>query len=132
MYTIRELLRRSGSIRITVFEQRDQIGGLLRTAVARDHGPLRNLLRQFEVPFDDPRVDTRLGIRVGTDVEIAALRSTFSPRRMLPCRPVPPHRCSPARRWRSWVAATWHSMLSKALPGDKSSVLAVFRSGASK
>ncbi|MFG3619512.1 FAD-dependent oxidoreductase [Nocardia sp. NPDC047654] len=77
MYTVRELLQRSSSIRITVFEQHTEVGGLLRTAVSSDHRGIRNMIRLFDVPFSDDRVETRTNIRVGLEVSIAALRREF-------------------------------------------------------
>ncbi|MEU4317598.1 FAD-dependent oxidoreductase [Nocardia fluminea] len=77
MYTVRELLQRSSSVRITVFEQRSYVGGLLRTAVSPDHRGIRQMTRLFDVPFADPRVETRFDTRVGVDVTIASLRSRY-------------------------------------------------------
>ncbi|MFB7718475.1 FAD-dependent oxidoreductase [Nocardia sp. NPDC056100] len=77
MYTVRELLRRSSTVQITVFEQEREVGGLLRTAVSPDNVGIRSMSRMFDVPFADPRVRTRLGIRVGAEVSIADLRRRF-------------------------------------------------------
>ncbi|MGY2008211.1 FAD-dependent oxidoreductase [Nocardia gipuzkoensis] len=77
MYTVRELLQRSSSIRITVFEQHAEVGGLLRTAVSWDHRGIRNMIRLFDVPFSDDRVETRMNVRVGADVSVAALQREF-------------------------------------------------------
>ncbi|MFE3543344.1 4Fe-4S binding protein [Nocardia sp. NPDC059177] len=77
MYTVRELLQRSSAVRVTVFEQSSQLGGLLRTAVAPGHRGIRRLTRLFDVPFADSRVETCFDTRVGADVTIDALRSRF-------------------------------------------------------
>ncbi|MET8776130.1 FAD-dependent oxidoreductase [Nocardia sp. NPDC004654] len=77
MYTVRELLQRSSTIRITVFEQRAEIGGLLRTAVSRQHDGIRDMVRLFDIPFGDDRVTVRLNVRVGVDISIPTLRRQF-------------------------------------------------------
>lgn len=77
MYTVRELLRRSGSVRVTVFEQDDEVGGLLRRGVSIDHPEIRDMIRLFELPFDDDRVGVVRNTRVGVDISVAALRSDF-------------------------------------------------------
>ncbi|MFF0533316.1 FAD-dependent oxidoreductase [Nocardia amikacinitolerans] len=77
MYTVRELLQRSSTVRITVFEQRAEVGGLLHTAVSRQHDGIRKMVRLFDLPFGDDRVTIRSKVRVGVDVSIAALRRQF-------------------------------------------------------
>ncbi|WP_067894287.1 FAD-dependent oxidoreductase [Nocardia vaccinii] len=75
MYTVRELLRRSGSVRVTVFEQDSEIGGLLRRGVSIDHPEIRGMIHLFEVPFADDRVTVVRNTKVGVDISIAAIRS---------------------------------------------------------
>lgn len=77
LYTVRELLRRSSSVRVTVFEQHGEIGGLLRRAVSRDHAEIRDMIRLFEVPFKDDRVEIVFNTEVGIDVSVADLRTRF-------------------------------------------------------
>lgn len=77
MYTVRELLRRSTSISVTVYEQYDAAGGLLRRAVSRDHAGVREMIRLFDVPFRDHRVTFVPGTEVGAGVSIGELRSGF-------------------------------------------------------
>lgn len=77
LYTVRELLRRSSSVRVTVFEQHGEIGGLLRRAVSRDHAEIREMIRLFEVPFKDDRVEIVFNTEVGIDISIADLRTRF-------------------------------------------------------
>ncbi|MCU1646117.1 MAG: putative ferredoxin--NADP(+) reductase [Nocardia sp.] len=77
MYTVRELLRRSGSVRVTVFEQHGEIGGLLHRGVSPDHSEIRDMIRLFEVPFNDDRVEVILNTEVGVDISVSALRSRF-------------------------------------------------------
>ncbi|WP_137723616.1 4Fe-4S binding protein [Prescottella subtropica] len=74
MYTVRELLRRSTSIRVTVYEQDDAVGGLLRRGVSRDHAGVRDMIRLFDVPFRDDRVTVVPRTRVGADVSVDELR----------------------------------------------------------
>ncbi|MFI8975314.1 FAD-dependent oxidoreductase [Nocardia asteroides] len=77
MYTVRELLQRSSSVQITVFEQSTQPGGLLRTAVSPDQRGIREMTRLFDVPFADPRVQIRFDVRVGVEVTMEFLRSRY-------------------------------------------------------
>ncbi|MFD3430755.1 FAD-dependent oxidoreductase [Nocardia fluminea] len=77
MYTVRELLQRSSSVQVTVFEKSSHPGGLLRTAVSPDHRGIRQMTRLFDVPFADPRVETRFNTRVGVDVTIDFLRGRY-------------------------------------------------------
>ncbi|WP_336083815.1 FAD-dependent oxidoreductase [Nocardia sp. SSK8] len=77
MYTVREVLQRSSSVRVTVFERSAHLGGLLHTAVSPDHPGIRRMTRLFDVPFADPRVEIRFGTRVGADVSIESLRDRF-------------------------------------------------------
>ncbi|MEU6561434.1 FAD-dependent oxidoreductase [Nocardia nova] len=77
MYTVRELLQRSTSVRIAVFEQSSHLGGLLRTAVSVDHQEIRQMTRLFDVPFADPRVQTHFDTRVGVEVTIESLLSQY-------------------------------------------------------
>ncbi|WP_278264401.1 FAD-dependent oxidoreductase [Nocardia sp. AG03] len=77
MYTVRELLQRSSAVRVTVFERGAHVGGLLRTAVSPDHPEIRQMTRLFDLPFADPRVETRFGTRVGVDVTIDDLRGRY-------------------------------------------------------
>ncbi|MDT2009702.1 NAD(P)-binding protein [Rhodococcus opacus] len=77
MYTVRELLRRSTSVRITVFEQHGEIGGLLRRGVSRDHVGVRDMIRLFDVPFNDDRVTIIHNTEVGVDVSVDDLRTRF-------------------------------------------------------
>ncbi|REE71487.1 ferredoxin--NADP+ reductase [Rhodococcus wratislaviensis] len=77
MYTIRELLRRSTSVRITVFEQHGEIGGLLHRGVSRDHVGVRDMIRLFDVPFNDDRVTIVHNTEVGVDVSVEDLRNRF-------------------------------------------------------
>lgn len=77
MYTVRELLRRSTSIRVTVYEQHEAIGGLLRRGVSADHVGVREMVRMFDVPFRDDRVTVVTGTKVGVDLSIDELRTRF-------------------------------------------------------
>lgn len=77
MYTVRELLRRSTSIRVTVYERYDTIGGLLRRGVSRDHAGVRGMIQLFDLPFDDDRVTVVTGTEVGVDVTVDELRAGF-------------------------------------------------------
>ncbi|GEM35208.1 ferredoxin [Nocardia neocaledoniensis NBRC 108232] len=77
MYTVRELLQRSTSVQITVYEQSPHLGGLLRTAVSPDHRGIRQMMRLFDIPFADPRVQTRFDTRVGVEVTMEFLRSRY-------------------------------------------------------
>ncbi|WP_305091937.1 4Fe-4S binding protein [Prescottella sp. R16] len=75
MYTVRELLRRSSSIRVTVYERDDAVGGLLRRGVSRDHVGVRDMIRLFDVPFRDDRVTLVSRTQVGVDVSVDELRA---------------------------------------------------------
>ncbi|WP_430331190.1 FAD-dependent oxidoreductase [Rhodococcus sp. ACT016] len=77
MYTVRELLRRSTSIRVTVYERDDAVGGLLRRGVSPDHVGVRQMIRLFDVPFRDDRVTIVPGTEVGVDISIDELRAKF-------------------------------------------------------
>lgn len=77
MYTVRELLQRSSSIRVTVYEQHDTIGGLLRRGVSQDHVGVREMIRLFDVPFGDDRVTIVPETEVGVDISIDELRTRF-------------------------------------------------------
>lgn len=77
MYTVRELLQRSSSIRVTVYEQYDTVGGLLRRGVSPDHVGVREMIRLFDVPFGDDRVTIVPGTEVGVDISIEELRRGF-------------------------------------------------------
>jgi len=77
MYTVRELLQRSSSIRVTVYEQYDTVGGLLRRGVSPDHVGVREMIRLFDVPFGDDRVTIVPETEVGVDISISELRSRF-------------------------------------------------------
>ncbi|MGW0044836.1 FAD-dependent oxidoreductase [Rhodococcus sp. NPDC003348] len=77
MYTVRELLRRSTSIRVTVYEQYDTIGGLLHRGVSRDHVGVREMIRLFDVPFGDDRVTVVANTEVGVDISVDELRARF-------------------------------------------------------
>lgn len=77
MYTVRELLRRSTSIGVTVYEQYDTIGGLLHRGVSPDHVGVREMIRLFDVPFRDDRVTVVPGTEVGVDISIDELRKRF-------------------------------------------------------
>ncbi|PTR30339.1 ferredoxin--NADP+ reductase [Rhodococcus sp. OK519] len=77
MYTVRELLQRSSSIRVTVYEQHDTIGGLLRRGVSPDHVGVREMIRLFDVPFGDDRVTIVPETEVGVDISIDELRARF-------------------------------------------------------
>ncbi|MFF2391392.1 FAD-dependent oxidoreductase [Nocardia sp. NPDC058114] len=77
MYTVRELLQRSSSVQITVFEQSSHFGGLLRTAVSPDQQGIRQMARLFDVPFADPRVETRFDTRVGVEVTMQSLLKRY-------------------------------------------------------
>lgn len=77
MYTVRELLQRSSSIRVTVYEQYDTIGGLLHRGVSLDHVGVREMIRLFDVPFGDDRVTIVRETEVGVDISIDELRTRF-------------------------------------------------------
>ncbi|MDG3008845.1 FAD-dependent oxidoreductase [Rhodococcus sp. D2-41] len=77
MYTVRELLRRSTSIRVTVYEQHETFGGLLRRGVSLDHTGVRDMIRLFDVPFGDDRVTVVPDTEIGVDVSVEELRATF-------------------------------------------------------
>lgn len=77
LYTLREILQRSGSVRVTVFEKYAEIGGLLRRGVSRDHPRVREMIRLFDVPFNDDRVEVVYGTEVGVDISIGDLRRDF-------------------------------------------------------
>ncbi|MFD9666654.1 FAD-dependent oxidoreductase [Rhodococcus sp. NPDC059968] len=94
MYTIRELLRRSTSVRITVFEQHGEIGGLLRRGVSRDHVGVRDVIRLFDVPFNDDRVTIIHNTEVGVDVSVEDLRTRFDAI-VLACGASQPRRLGP-------------------------------------
>ncbi|MFE3051964.1 FAD-dependent oxidoreductase [Nocardia sp. NPDC059239] len=76
MYTIRELLRRSSFVDVTVYERHAHLGGLLRTAIAPDTG-LREMLSLFDVPFGDDRVHVVYNTEIGRDLSLDALRRRF-------------------------------------------------------
>ncbi|TQC41603.1 ferredoxin [Rhodococcus sp. WS4] len=94
MYTVRELLRRSTSVRITVFEQHGEIGGLLRRGVSRDHVGVRDMIRLFDVPFNDDRVTIIHNTEVGVDVSVEDLRTRFDAV-VLACGASQPRRLGP-------------------------------------
>ncbi|MCZ4588515.1 FAD-dependent oxidoreductase [Rhodococcus opacus] len=94
MYTIRELLRRSTSVRITIFEQHGEIGGLLRRGVSRDHVGVRDMMRLFDVPFNDDRVTILHDTEVGVDVSVEDLRTRFDAI-VLACGASQPRRLGP-------------------------------------
>ncbi|MFE5703423.1 ferredoxin [Rhodococcus sp. ACS1] len=94
MYTVRELLRRSTSVRITVFEQHGEIGGLLRRGVSRDHIGVRDMIRLFDVPFNDDRVTIIHNTEVGVDVSVDDLRTRFDAV-VLACGASQPRRLGP-------------------------------------
>lgn len=77
MYTVRELLHRSTSIQVTVYEQHETFGGLLRRGVSLDHAGVRNMIRLFDLPFGDDRVTVVPHTEIGVDVSIDDLRATF-------------------------------------------------------
>lgn len=77
MYTVRELLRRSTSISVTVYEQYDTVGGLLHRGVSPDHVGVREMIRLFDVPFHDDRVTIILNTEIGVDTTIDELRTRF-------------------------------------------------------
>ncbi|GAB2665978.1 FAD-dependent oxidoreductase [Prescottella soli] len=77
MYTVRELLRRSTSISVTVYEQHDTVGGLLHRGVSLDHVGVRDMIRLFDVPFGDDRVTIVPDTEVGMDISIDELRTRF-------------------------------------------------------
>lgn len=77
MYTIRELLQRSSFVAITVFEQSGDVGGLLHTAVSADHPGIREMVRLFDIPFRDDRVQVRFGEQIGTTVTVGELAQHF-------------------------------------------------------
>ncbi|MGW5148076.1 FAD-dependent oxidoreductase [Rhodococcus koreensis] len=94
MYTVRELLRRSTSVRITVFEQHGETGGLLRRGVSRDHVGVRDMIRLFDVPFSDDRVTIIHNTEVGVDVSVDDLRTGFDAV-VLACGASQPRRLGP-------------------------------------
>lgn len=77
MYTVRELLQRSSSVRIALYEQSGGVGGFLRTAVSPDQPGIRNMTRLFDLPLRDPRVEAHFGTRVGVDVTVEELRCRY-------------------------------------------------------
>jgi ferredoxin--NADP+ reductase len=77
MYTVRELLRRSTSIRVTVYEQYGTVGGLLHRGVSREHVGIREMIRLFDVPFHDDRVTIVANTEIGVDVSVDELRTRF-------------------------------------------------------
>ena len=77
MYTVRELLRRSSSISVTVYEQYDTVGGLLHRGVSLDHVGVREMIRRFDVPFHDDRVTIVPDTEIGVDISIDELRTRF-------------------------------------------------------
>ncbi len=77
LYTVRELLRRSGSVRITVFEQRGEVGGLLRTAVSRAHQAVPEMVDYLGPSLRDDRVELVRTTRIGHDISVARLRSSY-------------------------------------------------------
>jgi ferredoxin--NADP+ reductase len=77
MYTVRELLRRSSSVRITVFEKDGAVGGLLRDGVSRDQVGVRGMIRLFDVPFSDDRVRVVYHTEVGVAISVADLTEQF-------------------------------------------------------
>ncbi|MDV6271386.1 4Fe-4S binding protein [Rhodococcus globerulus] len=77
MYTVRELLRRSTSICVTVYEQYDTVGGLLQRGVSLDHVGVREMIRLFDVPFHDDRVTIVPDTEIGVDISIDELRTRF-------------------------------------------------------
>lgn len=94
MYTVRELLRRSTSIGVTVYEQHDTVGGLLHRGVSHDHPGVREMIRLFDVPFHDDRVTIVPGTEVGVDVSIDELRTRFDAV-ILACGASQPRRVGP-------------------------------------
>lgn len=94
MYTVRELLRRSTSIRVTVYEQYDTIGGLLQRGVSLDHTGVREMIRLFDVPFRDDRVTIVPDTEVGVDISIHELRTRFDAV-ILACGASQPRRVGP-------------------------------------
>jgi len=77
MYTVRELLQRSSSIRVTVYEQYDTVGGLLYRGVSPDHVGVRDMIQLFDVPFGDDRVTVVTETEVGVDISIDELRKGY-------------------------------------------------------
>lgn len=77
LYAVRELLRRSGAVRVTVFDRDDEIGGLLRRGVARTETGVREMIRLFAKPFGDDRVRVVLGADIGVDRGLDELRAEF-------------------------------------------------------
>lgn len=94
MYTVRELLRRSTSISVTVYEQHERIGGLLHRGVSLDHVGVRDMIRLFDVPFRDDRVTIVPDTEVGVDVSIDELRTRFDAV-VLACGASQPRRVGP-------------------------------------
>lgn len=95
MYTVRELLRRSTSIRVTVYEQYDTVGGLLHRGVSLDHVGVRAMIRLFDVPFRDDRVTIVHDTEVGVDISIDDLRARFDAV-VLACGASQPRQLGPA------------------------------------
>ncbi|UGT61921.1 FAD-dependent oxidoreductase [Nocardia asteroides] len=77
LYTVREILQRSGSARITVFEKHEEIGGLLRRGVSHADSRVRDMIALFGKPFGDDRVTVLLGTEIGVDIAVDELRREF-------------------------------------------------------
>ncbi|WP_333482282.1 ferredoxin [Rhodococcus sp. BH5] len=77
MYTVRELLNRSTSIHVTVYELHDAVGGLLQRGVSLNNPGVRKMSRLFDLPFHDDRVTTILNTEVGRDISINELRTEY-------------------------------------------------------
>ncbi|WP_405180696.1 FAD-dependent oxidoreductase [Nocardia sp. NBC_01377] len=77
LYSVREILQRSSSVRVTVFEKFGETGGLLRRGVSRHHPRVREMDRLYDVPFKDDRVSVVYETEVGVDVSIEDLRRDF-------------------------------------------------------
>ncbi|MBH0780438.1 FAD-dependent oxidoreductase [Nocardia bovistercoris] len=77
MYALRELLKRSGSARVTLFEQYDHVGGLLHRGVSRDHPEIREMIALYDKPLDDDRVELILDTAIGAELSLAQVRNAF-------------------------------------------------------
>ena len=62
---------------IDVFERLDEPFGLVRFGVAPDHEPTRAIARVLRRPFDKGAASLHLGVEVGRDIGLAALRRDY-------------------------------------------------------
>ncbi|GAA1705580.1 FAD-dependent oxidoreductase [Microbacterium sediminicola] len=75
-FVAEELLRRA-DVTIDIFDRDEVPFGLARTGVAADHVRTRMMQREFDRIGRDPRVSYKLGVNVGIDIPMNALREEY-------------------------------------------------------